>query len=233
MPFNDIAPGIQLASMFGGTGIWFLRFGVECAIVEMPGTAKREHASRPWNLIGEYIEREHLQLKFSCATHDHWDHFSIYPQFHDRFPDAPIIVHQSFFPGEALTQFFTPENIAKRSLGKASLMRGGTPIYCFQGKSFETNLFGEPLYLIHAPKHCPTDMMVIFRGSMITGDWWIGPGDPNPNNVPFQTIHTSIDFLENFCRQKNYLIHNLFSVHANEFRRDINFEELMESTRPK
>ncbi len=232
MPFTDIAPGIHLACMFGGTGIWFLRYGTECAIVEMPGTAKREPASLPWDLIGKFIEQEHLHLKFGCATHDHWDHWSIYPQFHHQFPDTPIIVHQSFFPGERIAQFITPEDLARDPPRKTFLVQNGTPIYCFQGLSFETDLTGEPLYLLHAPKHCPTDTMVIFRGSMITGDWWLGPGDPNPNKVPISTIQTSISFLEEFCRGKNYVVHNLFSVHANEFRRDVNFNELMESTRP-
>ncbi len=230
--FTDIAPGIQLACMYGGTGIWFLRYGIECAIVELPGIARRDPANRPWDTIGEHIDKEGLHPKFITATHDHWDHFSIYSQFNKRLPKVPIIVHRSFFPIERLARFITPEGIAKGAPGPASVIHGGTPIHCFEGQSFATDLTGEPLYLIHAPKHCPTDTMVIFRGSMITGDWWLGPGDPNPNKVPIPTIHASISFLEEFCRKKNYVIHNLFSVHANEFRRDVTFEELMESTRP-
>ncbi len=198
----------------------------------MPGTAKKEPANRPWDSIGEYVEENHLHLKFGTATHDHWDHFFIYPQFHNRFPNVPIIAHESFFPGEELAHFITPEDINKGEYQTASLIRNGTPIYCYKEPNIETDLAGEPLYLLHAPKHSLTDTMVIFQGSMIAGDWWLGPGDPNPNKVPLRTIHTSIDFLEQFCRQKNYVIHNIFAVHGNEFRWDVNFKESMESTRP-
>ncbi len=175
----------------------------------MPGAVKREPASRPWDLIGEYITQEHLLLKFGCATHDHWDHFSIYPQFHKRFPDVPIIVHRSFFPGEWIAQFITPEDIAREAPRTTFLVQNGTPIYCFQGLSFETNLAGEPLYLVHAPKHCQTDTIVLFRGFMITGDWRLGPGDPNPNKVPIPNIHASIDFLVQFCHQRIKIIFSM------------------------
>ncbi len=113
-----------------------------------------------------------------------------------------------------------------------SISKRGIPIYCFDTKIFETDLAGEPLYLIQAPKHSWSDTMIVFRGSMITGDWWLGKGDPNPNKIPLDVVKGSIDTLEAFCQEKKYYIHTLFSVHVNEIRRNIDFVKLMEETRP-
>ncbi len=234
MTFDFIAPGIQLVGRFGRlkTGIWLLKYKSECMLLEMPDQSDKDPFRNPWDRIAKYIEQENLHLKFMTATHSHTDHFDTYPNFHNRFPKVPIVVNRLFFHKYNLISFIKPEDLDIIGNINASIEIEGVPIYCFNEKCFETNLEGEQLFLIRAPKHSWSDTMVIFRGCIISGDWWIGPGDPNRNMIPLKTINESIDFLEAFIHKKNYHIHSLFSVHANEFRYGIDFIELMEQTRP-
>lgn len=237
MVFDYIAPGIQLLGRFGRleTGIWLFRYNSECMILEMPDTSKNDPFKNPWERIANYIQSENLQLKFLTATHVHTDHFDTFPKFHEQFPNVPIIVNRFFFINSPISDFITAKDLNNLKVLidiKPSIIFKKTPIYCFKDKKFETHLDGELLYLIHAPKHSRSDTMIIFRGSMISGDWWLGPGDPNANQIPIRTINESISYLIDFTRKKEYRIHSIFSVHANEFRRNINFEALMEETRP-
>ncbi len=214
------------------TGIWLFAHETECMILEMPDQSIEDSISKPWKRIKEYIDQKKLNLKFMTATHVHADHFDTFPMFHSQFPQVPIIVNRHFFPNEKISFFISPEALENGTDLSPSIRKKGVPIYCFETKCFETNLQGEPLFLIHAPKHSWSDTMLIFRGCIISGDWWIGPGDPNANQIPIDVINESLDYLQAFCRPKKYHVHSLFSVHANEFRRGINFFELLEQTRP-
>ena len=88
------------------------------------------------------------------------------------------------------------------------------------------------MYLIKTPKHSWGDISIIYRGTMITGDWWLGPGDPNPNRIPLNEVNKSIDALIKFVIKRNYNIHTLLAAHDNDYRSDVNFIELMKETRP-
>lgn len=214
------------------TGIWLIRHNDECAILELPDL----HDDDPfcsWEKISEYIEQEHLNLKFITATHNHGDHFDTYPQFYKTFPEVPIVVNPQFFQKRSISDFIGCDDLYNAHSIKSATIKKGVPFYCFKGNYFEVDLGGEPMFLLPTPKHSWSDTMVVFRGSMITGDWWLGPGDPNPNQIPIDVINKSIDSLINFSRERNYRIHTLMSVHANEFRRGIDFIKLMEETRPK
>jgi len=200
-------------------------------ILEMPDLSD-DDPFISWERIDKYINQEHLKLKLMTATHVHGDHFNTYPQFNKKFPNIPIIVNPLFFREVTISNFITPRDIWHSHSLKPSYFLKDIPIYCFEGKSFETDLSGEPLYLLRAPKHSWSDTLILFRGTVITGDWWLGPGDPNPNRIPIGTINRSIDFLESFIKEKQYHIHTLISVHANEYRRGIDFIEIMEQTRP-
>ncbi|HMF32693.1 MAG TPA: hypothetical protein VKK79_14815 [Candidatus Lokiarchaeia archaeon] len=233
MAFDTISPGITLVGKFGKwqTGIWILSHNEECAIIEMPDVLDSDLITNPWDQIRTHINDEKLRLKFITATHDSPDHFSTYRQFHKRFPYAPIVVTRHFSQRGDIKNFIIPQDL-QDGLPEPSITSKDVPIYCFDGELFEAALGGEPVYLLHAPKYSKADTLVIFRGCLITADWWLGPGDPNPNNTPNSVVNESIDRLEDFCQEKNYKIHSIFSAHANEFRRDVNFNELMESTRP-
>ncbi|MFX0099700.1 MAG: hypothetical protein ACFFCS_08965 [Candidatus Hodarchaeota archaeon] len=234
--FREIAPGLILVGQFGwlDTGVWLFHHESECFILEMPDYDAEDGKPRAWDLVRQYIEENNLHPKFISATHNHLDHFYCYPEFHDLFPSVPIIVHPSFFPREHVGKCVQPcflEGGGTLGNAKPSVIVKNVPFYCYDGNLFETHLASEPLFVLHVPKHSRSDQMFVFRGSIISGDWWIGERDPNPNRVPVSIIQDSISFLQDFCKERNYVINNLFSVHANEFRRSINFHELMEETR--
>ena len=90
------------------------------------------------------------------------------------------------------------------------------------------------MFLLSVPKHSVTDTMVVFRGAICTGDWEL------------RTIHSvhdawsgittaqklaSIQRLIDFVTARNYRIHMVFSVHANDRQEGIDFLKLMEETR--
>ncbi len=237
--FEDIAPGIQLLGRFGKVkaGIWFLRHEKECIIVEMPDITATDEIQTPWDTFHEYILENDLYLKFLTATHEQPDHFYSFSDFHGAFPDVPILVHRDFFldPEDVEVQrTYNPADLEEGTLAikPPSLELEGINVYCFDGETFETNLAGEPLYLVHAPKYSLSDTLVVFRGCLITADWWLGPGDPNYNHLPVGQVNNSINALLRLCQEKNYVIHSVFSAHANEFRRNVDFRALMEQSRP-
>ncbi|HMF30860.1 MAG TPA: hypothetical protein VKK79_05580 [Candidatus Lokiarchaeia archaeon] len=237
--FEDISPGIQLLGRFGRyqTGIWFLRHQDECAIVEMPDITAADSIQTPWEELAEYILDHNLYLKFLTATQDLVDHFYSFSDFHGCFLDVPILVHRDFFldPEDVEVQrTYMPGDLEEGMLAleDSSVELEGISIYCFEGDVFGTNLAGEPLYLVHAPKHSWSDTLVIFRGCVITADWWLGPGDPNYNQIPKDRVNQSIDNILRVCQERNYAVNSVFSAHANEFRRNVNFRELMDQTRP-
>lgn len=246
--FETMAPGVILVGKFGWleTGVWLFRNNEECMILEMPDFDTEESTTpSPWMLIQEYIQKENLRIKFMTCTHAHLDHIDSFKQFHVAFPNAPIVWHEKFFKWGSYLGFKPfkkayPENFMQKEFNfennPPSIVCQKVPIYLWQGDCLETSLGGEPLFILHVPKHSNSDTMIIFRGTMITGDWWWGPGDPNNNKVSFDAINQSIDRLKLFTMQKNYIINNMFSVHANEFHRELTpetFISLLESTRPK
>src|SRR5262249_46358806 len=95
---------------------------------------------------------------------------------------------------------------------------------------------GESLFLVHAPKHSRTDTMVIFRGTACTGDWELGTIHSVHDWTQFLAVPEArkleaITRMEQFPTKYNYLIHRVFSVHANDKREGVDFPRLMASTR--
>jgi hypothetical protein len=91
---------------------------------------------------------------------------------------------------------------------------------------------------VHAPKHSATDTTAIFRGAACTGDWELGTIHSVHDwtriwAVPESTKLESIERMEQFPAQHNYVIHRCFSVHANDRRTGIDFPRLMASTRER
>jgi glyoxylase-like metal-dependent hydrolase (beta-lactamase superfamily II) len=98
------------------------------------------------------------------------------------------------------------------------------------------HLAGEPLHLVHAPKHSWTDTMIIFKGVIIAGDWELNTlhsvHDDKPRyRVPTEVKLASIERMQRFQSDYNYQIHKVFSAHANDRREDIDFHLLMEDTK--
>ncbi|MEX2755111.1 MAG: MBL fold metallo-hydrolase [Candidatus Sigynarchaeota archaeon] len=211
---REVAPGIIVAMAEDQIcGTWVLYHGVSCFIVEMPPKAI-DGDTIPALLISKCIEEKWLipvGLTFTHAHFDHIDGISIYWDVLADYPDMKFICHESAikFAPKLKTYFDT----------------------VFSEDIYETNIEGEPLYLIHAPKHSASDVMIIFRGTMITGDWWLGWGDPNWNKIPAATSIKSIDRLLEFLKNHRYVVTRLFSAHANDFRYGVNVESVLLETR--
>jgi hypothetical protein len=116
--------------------------------------------------------------------------------------------------------------------GIAGFMRN---LYFYDHDS-KLDLGGEPLYLVHAPKHSWTDTHIIFKGVAITGDWELNTlraaHDDKPNHrVPREAKLAAIDKMSRFEHDYKYRIHKVYSVHANDRRENIDFTWLMNDTK--
>lgn len=241
------ARGVYLAGRFGElqSGSWILAHGNEAVILEMPHY--KDNGKNPLKIIKNFIRKYSLNIKFITATHNHGDHIYSINKFHREFPEIPIVFHRSFISERyqlpLSTEYITPMKLLENKISPSLRMTYLTqdqsykdpppiPIYLFKSHIFSFPIAGEYMHMIHAPKHSYTDTMIIFRGTMISGDWWIGRGDPNWSNIPHRIINSSIDRILNFSRKNSYRIERIFSAHADNLLYDINLENLMQETRP-
>jgi hydroxyacylglutathione hydrolase len=88
-------------------------------------------------------------------------------------------------------------------------------------------LGGEPLWLVHAPKHSLTDTVTIFRGMAMTGDIELGTVDSVNGEVPGNMKKESLYFLADFERQHRYHIASLLSAHLNDRRWDFSWPDVV------
>jgi len=89
-------------------------------------------------------------------------------------------------------------------------------------------LGGEPVWLLKAPKHSPSDTITIFRGVAMTGDIELGTLDSVNGEVPHGTKATSMEYLRNFEERTGYHVHTIVSAHLNDFRQGVNWHDLFE-----
>ena len=89
------------------------------------------------------------------------------------------------------------------------------------------SLGGEPLWLVHAPKHSLTDTVTIFRGLAMTGDIELGMVDSVNREVPPELRRESLSLLAKFERQHRYHIASLMSAHLNDRRRDFSWPDVV------
>ncbi|VTR97188.1 MBL fold metallo-hydrolase [Tuwongella immobilis] len=194
------------------TGCWLLEHQGEAAILEMPPTPWWRPS--PAVAAQAAVERMGLRVKYLLCTHSHMDHYSrrTLSEMRRAFPAATVCLHESFQASQqtapADSQWITDES--------------------------ELNLSGEPLLLVHAPKHSTSDTMVIFRGAICTGDWELNTirsvhdsWTPVPRSIKLKSIDRMIDFVQ----RRNYHIHRVYSVHANDRREQVDFVGLMHDTR--
>lgn len=207
--------GVLLVGRFNPlkTGCWLLVHNGEAAVLEMPPAGPGEvnpaeavqAALAPW----PGVKVTHL-----LCTHAHADHFAV-ATFHAlraAFPAAEPCLQVGF----------------RRTAGSEYGVRYFTT-------ELRLHVGGEPLFLVHAPKHSNTDTMVIFRGAACTGDWelgmlrsvhdWAGWGVTTDRKLE------SIARMERWPAENDYVIHRVYSVHANDRREGVDFPALMASTR--
>jgi glyoxylase-like metal-dependent hydrolase (beta-lactamase superfamily II) len=172
---------------------------------------------RPAEAARAAVNAASTRVKYLFCTHAHWDHFSAttWREMRAAFPDAETWLQRGFHG----------------TLGDAPGVR-------YFDDAARLGLGGEPLLLVHAPKHSATDTMVIFRGSACTGDWELGTIRSVHDwtwlwAVPERRKLESIARMERFQAEEGYHIHRTYSVHANDRREAVDFPALMASTRAR
>lgn len=196
-----------------GTGAWMLVNGHDAALVEMP-PYNPNHQESPARKAYFVAKKHRLNLRYILCTHNHSDHCSIITalELARYFPEAEYVLQQGF------------EEIIHM-----------VPRVHFFNEEQVLYLEGEPLYIVHAPKHSWTDTMVIFKGVAITGDWELNTlhschDDKPRHRVSKEVKIQSIQKMRRFQESKGYHIHKVFSVHANDRRENVNFNWLMDDT---
>jgi glyoxylase-like metal-dependent hydrolase (beta-lactamase superfamily II) len=87
---------------------------------------------------------------------------------------------------------------------------------------------GEPVWLIKAPKHSPSDTVVVFRGVAMTGDIELGTLESVNGEVSRATRAASMEYLRDFEERSGYRIHTIVSAHLNDFRQGVDWASLFE-----
>ncbi|OQA17116.1 MAG: hypothetical protein BWY64_02245 [bacterium ADurb.Bin363] len=230
---NKCAEGIYIVGRYGNPlcATWLFENNGECAIVEMPPFFKRK--GRPIEIIKETIHKKGLKgPKYILSSHAHIDHtYSIF-HYKKAFPGAKLIGHSSFLNDYFIKSFFYmywTKN--KRIYGQDIANKMGLFDEVFTTDLYQLILGKEPLYLIYAPKHSYEDIMIVFKGAMITGDWAIGPYPDCNDIVSSHDKIQSIDKLIYILREKNYKVHMLFSAHGDNLIYNVDFEAVMKETR--
>ena len=195
------------------TGIWLLVNGSEAAVLELPPSVSG--GPDPVRLARRGVEELGVEVRYLLCTHTHLDHFSrgTLRRMRATFPDALPVLQAGF----------------RAVIGDDRGVR-------FFDDADRLTLGGEPLHLLHAPKHSSTDTIVIFRGAACTGDWELGTvrtvHDWNPLwRVPVERRVRSCERLMEFPRRTNYAVHRVYSVHGTDRRENVDFAALMASTR--
>jgi hydroxyacylglutathione hydrolase len=200
-----IADGWCLVGRYGPlqTGCWVLTHGGEAVIVETPPSMGDEDPARDAAALLRDIGAHPLHLLF---THNHWDHTLGFSGFREALPRVPTLVHASF-PQERwqgpFDQVF-PEPHRTLWLG------------------------GEPLHLLHAPKHSWHDVLVFFRGVALVGDWSLGPYPDCNLDVPPRAKLDTLARTKRFLAEARYHVHTTVSAHGDEIRRGVDFVGLLD-----
>jgi len=201
-----IAEGVTLLGRFRpcDCGSFVLHHGSEAFLLEMPPC--RNKTTNPWTEARRFVERHELTVKGLLVTHAHGDHMGGYYGFRQTFPDVPLFLHRSF----------------------RNIWRLGRLEWTFDGPVKEFSVGGEPLHVVHAPKHSHHDQLVIFRGTVCTGDWSLGRApDCNSLVAVHEKLHT-LRFVRDYLRERRYQVHTAYSAHANEFRSPIDFAAMLD-----
>lgn len=194
------------------TGMWLLVHGGEAALLELPPASfgANDRGPDPAADAARAARELGVQVKFILCTHAHYDHFSenTFGAVRAHFPQAEPVLQRGF--GERL---------------------GDTPNVRYFDDGARLHLGGEPLHLVHAPKHSHTDTMVIFRGAACTGDWELNTVRTVNERVPVATRLASCERMVAFARHTGYHVHRVYSAHANDRREPVDFPALMADTR--
>ena len=94
------------------------------------------------------------------------------------------------------------------------------------GSDIMIKLGSEPLWLLKAPKHSPSDTITVFRGVAMTGDIELETLDSVNDEVARATKEASLAYLRGFEERTGYHVHTIVSAHLNDFRQGVNWQSL-------
>ena len=219
---SHLAPGVLMLGPYGPyrNAVWLLVNGDEAALVEMPPYRPKRDA-RPWNAAKRCLKGIGAELKYGLLSHAHVDHCKSIVSFRDTFPHAHFVGHRC-----------QAEN---RMMARLAWAGGRSPYdlfdELFDGDIKVLDLNGEPLILIHAPKHSESDQIILYRGTAITGDWFLGDlRDCNAIVDPRQKIW-SIERVQHWLHRLGYRVERAFSGHGDCLYYDVDFDRLMERSK--
>ena len=195
------------------TGVWLLAHGGEAAVLELPPTSLTGVFGWGSDPAADAARAAHdlgVRVKYLLCTHTHHDHFSAstFRRMREQFPHAEPVLQDGF-----------------------RRVADGEPHVRYFDHHYQLFVGGEPLHLLHAPKHSMTDTMVLFRGAACTGDWELGTLRTVNERVPVETRLRSCDRVIGFVGAAGYEVHRVYSVHANDRREGVDFPALIADTR--
>ncbi len=184
-----------------------LYHGKTAAVVEAPERVPGNRA--PWLDVKSVIGKLKVKPRYLLFSHSHWDHAGGYMDFRETFPSIRAVWHKSFFK-DRYWGFY-----------RERVSRPGDKV--FSSVSHVLDLDGEPLLLLHAPKHSESDVLIFFRGTVITGDWTLGAMPDCNTYVPVRLKVKALKGVKKCLLDKHYYVHSAVSAHGNDIRHGIDF----------
>lgn len=216
------APGVVKLGPFGpyNNSVWLFHHGDEAAVAEMPPYRVKKDP-KPWLSVKKYCRQEGLTLKYAFLSHIHMDHCLSLGDFRLAFPETVFVGHRTHLTSRLTWRL-------ARSIG----MRADEIFdEVYDGDIKMLDLCGEPLLLIHCPKHSDSDQFVIFRGTAMTGDWFLGDlKDCNALVHPADKIR-SVERVQHWLGRLNYDISRAFSGHGDCLYYQVDFHRLLEKSK--
>lgn len=217
-----VAPGILKSKPFGPyrNSVWIFFHGHEAALIEMPPYRPKTD-SAPWRSAKRELKRRGLFLRYALISHAHVDHCRTLPEFREAFPHAHFVAHRSQ----------VESNLVRRLVGASRWRMSEFFQEVYDGDIKVLTLGGEPMILIHCPKHSQSDQFVIFRGTAMTGDWFLGDlKDCNALVHPYDKIR-SVERVQGWLRHLDYGVSRAFSGHGDCLYYSVDFDLLLEKSK--
>ena len=168
---RQLSEGVFLLGRFGPArcGAWLLVAGGEAALFEMPEYGPGE--ARPFDVAKAAIDSAGLRLRYVLLSHPHQDHYDSILEYRKAFPGAEFVGHKIF--SYIINFKCSADLLERRSLWKALPSSDRVFDRLFEDDAVELPLGDETISIIYAPKHSPGDTLLLFRGVLFTGDWWM------------------------------------------------------------
>jgi hydroxyacylglutathione hydrolase len=217
-----LAPGVLKLGPYGRhkNAVWLFVNGDEAALIEMPHYRQGREA-RPWSAAKRCLKSIGADLKYALISHAHIDHCQSLASFRETFQKTQFVAHRS--------------QVDNSMVARLAWSAGYRPYdifdHVFDHDIQVLDLNGEPLVLIHAPKHSASDVMMFYRGTALTGDWYMGDlKDCNALVHPAQKIE-SINRVQFWLHKLDYQVTRAFSGHGDCLLMDVDFPKLLEQSK--